>query len=345
MSIPAEQDDTDKHLTHVLPWANDPQREEETNRLQRAVMEAAQRLGHDSEPSPQTPAQPQRRRAVSLRLAEGPSSPNNSPQQDNNPQNDAEEINQRIWAGLMPKFVAPPPREPIGLPGLGMATGLVSAVAVAAAVALVVVNVVQVPMISAGDSNENEIRNIPSASTAALGSQTNVAAAEAKSPSADAPTMPAGTLLAAVPTDEIAAPKSPAPTPPLPAAQPSPPQPSLEVEPARPDTAAPKAVAAPETRPTISLTRDEIAALLKRGQGLIAAGDIASARLILTHVADAGDAEASFILAGTYDPAVLATRRVVGVQPDPAKARAWYAKAAELGSSEAKRHLDQSALR
>jgi TPR repeat protein len=117
------------------------------------------------------------------------------------------------------------------------------------------------------------------------------------------------------------------------------------VEPARPEIAAPKAVAAPEPRPTISLTRNEIAALLKRGQDLIAGGDIASARLILTHVAEAGNADASFILAGTYDPAVLATRRVVGVQPDPAKARAWYTRAAEQGSSEAKRRLDQSALR
>jgi TPR repeat protein len=85
--------------------------------------------------------------------------------------------------------------------------------------------------------------------------------------------------------------------------------------------------------------------MLKRGQDLIAAGDIASGRLMLTHLAEAGDAEASFILAGTFDAAVLAKLRVVGVQPDPAKARAWYAKAAEQGSLEAKQRLQQSALR
>jgi TPR repeat protein len=79
--------------------------------------------------------------------------------------------------------------------------------------------------------------------------------------------------------------------------------------------------------------------LLKRGQDLIAAGDIASARLMLTHLAEAGDAEASFTLAGTFDAAVLAKLRVVGVQPDPAKARAWYARAAEQGSLEAKQRL------
>jgi TPR repeat protein len=102
--------------------------------------------------------------------------------------------------------------------------------------------------------------------------------------------------------------------------------------------------AVPAPRATVSLTRDEIAALLKRGQDLIAAGDIASARLMLTHLAEAGDAQASFILAGTFDAAVLAKLRVVGAQPDAEKARIWYARAAELGSLEAKQRL-QSATR
>jgi TPR repeat protein len=240
------------------------------------------------------------------------------------------------------------------LPGLGMATGLVGAVFVAAAVALVVVNVVQIPTFSTAGSNEEETRSVQSSSSTALGSLTRAAAVEAKTEVkteakpevADSSPVPAGTLLAAVPTNEIAAPKPPAPTITQPPAALLPaPQPSPEVELVRPEIATPKAAPAPEPRPTVSLTRSEIAALLKRGQDLIAAGDIASARLILTHVAEAGDPEASFILAGTYDPAVLASRRTVGVQPDPAKARAWYTRAAEQGSSEAKRRLDQSALR
>jgi TPR repeat protein len=89
----------------------------------------------------------------------------------------------------------------------------------------------------------------------------------------------------------------------------------------------------------------EIAALLKRGRNLIAVGDIASARLILMRIAEAGDAEASLALAGTFDASVLADLHVLGVQPDPAKARAWYTKAAELGSAEARRRLQQSAYR
>jgi TPR repeat protein len=68
-------------------------------------------------------------------------------------------------------------------------------------------------------------------------------------------------------------------------------------------------------------------------------GDIASARLLLTLVAESGNPEACFILAGTFDPAVLAHLRAIGVRGDPAKARAWYARAAELGSLQARQRL------
>ena len=360
MSIPARQDETNEDLMHdelppaglppdALPWVSDPRREDETNRLQEAVIEAAQRMGREpSGPSFLTAAQAQRQTAMSFRLAEALASRSSGQDsgQDNDPQNDLEEMNRRVWAGLMPKFVAPPPREPMSLPGLGMTTGLVGAVIAAAAIALVIV---QIPMISAGPSSEDDVR--PSSSTA-LGSFARLATAEAKPSAADASPVPAGTLLAAVPTNEIATPKPPAPIAlPPEILQPSS-QPSHEVEAtrpevqvARPEIATPKPPAVPEPRPTVSLTRNEVAALLRRGQDLIAAGDIASARLVLTHVAEAGDANAAFILAGTYDPAVLATRRVVGVQADPAKARAWYARAAEQGSSEARRRLDQLSLR
>ena len=356
MSIPARQDkgqnETDERLLDALPWASDPLREEESNRLQQAVIEAAQRLGHEPiAPSLQTAARRQRQNTVGLRLAVPLSTeyPNQESgqysDQDNDPQNDLEEMNRRIWAGLMPKFVAPPPREPMSLPGLGTTTGLVGAVFVAAAVALVVVNVVQLPTIGRGSSNEDQIGNAQSSSSAALGSLARIATAEAKADGADASPVPAGTLLAAVPSSEMAAPKFSAPTPQPPAALSPSPQTSREAALAMPEQATPKPSPAPEPRRTISLTRNEIASLLRRGQDLIAAGDFASARLILTHVAESGNAEAAFILAGTYDPAVLGTRRIVGVQPDAAKARAWYARAAEQGSSEARGRLDQSALR
>ena len=96
---------------------------------------------------------------------------------------------------------------------------------------------------------------------------------------------------------------------------------------------------ASQPQPTVTLSQDQIASLMKRSRDLIAAGDVASARLVLTHLADAGVAQASFVLACTFDSSVLANLRVVGVKPDPEKALAWYSLAAEQGSEEAKQHL------
>src|SRR5205085_10409070 len=79
---------------------------------------------------------------------------------------------------------------------------------------------------------------------------------------------------------------------------------------------------------------DELAALLKRAKGLLAIGDITAARLLLERAADAQEAEAAFVLAGTYDPQVLGVQDMRSITPDPAIARSWYQKAAQLGSAE-----------
>jgi TPR repeat protein len=84
---------------------------------------------------------------------------------------------------------------------------------------------------------------------------------------------------------------------------------------------------------------DELAALLKRAKGLLAVGDITSARLLLERAADAQEADAALMLAGTYDPQVLGTQDMRSITPDPAAARLWYQKAAQLGSVDAKRRL------
>ena len=99
----------------------------------------------------------------------------------------------------------------------------------------------------------------------------------------------------------------------------------------------PPVVAAPVRR----LAADELAALLKRAKGLIAIGDIASARLLLERAADAQEAGAALLLAQTYDPAVLGTQDMRSITPDPAKARDWYQKAAQFGSLDAKQRLTQ----
>jgi TPR repeat protein len=101
--------------------------------------------------------------------------------------------------------------------------------------------------------------------------------------------------------------------------------------------AAPPVAAAPARR----LDADELAALMKRAKGLIAIGDIASARLLLERAADAQEASAALLLAQTYDPVVLGSQDTRSITPDPAAARTWYQKAAQLGSSDATQRLAQ----
>jgi hypothetical protein len=93
--------------------------------------------------------------------------------------------------------------------------------------------------------------------------------------------------------------------------------------------------------PARRIDPDELATLLKRAKGLLAIGDITAARLLLERAADAQEVDAALMLAATYDPQVLGTRDMRSIAPDPATARLWYQKAAELGSSDAKRRLSQ----
>jgi hypothetical protein len=281
-------------------------------------LEAAQRLGRKSGEHPSQTGTAPPLRAVGFRRDD---------------QESAEEMQRRVWAALKPELMSPPPqRRLFGSPGGVFLAG--SFGAVAAAVALFVANVVQIPSIGGGASREDEVGR---GQANAFGNLSRVATSHANR--MQPTSAPPGTLLAAAPSSEILQPKSSAPQPAAPAAL----EPARSgLAPARPEIAAPRAAAPPaasELRPSLSLSRDEVASFLKRGRDLIAAGDIPSARLILTHAAEAGVAEASLEMAGTYDAAVLANVRVVGVQPDAAKARAWYERAAEQGSWEAKQRL------
>jgi len=88
------------------------------------------------------------------------------------------------------------------------------------------------------------------------------------------------------------------------------------------------------------LDPNEIVSSLKRGDALIASGDLAAARLVLRRAADAGDARAAMTLAETYDPAILEKLGVHGVVPDLAMARGWYEKAKRFGATEATQRLE-----
>jgi hypothetical protein len=108
-----------------------------------------------------------------------------------------------------------------------------------------------------------------------------------------------------------------------------------------PAPAASPVVAPPATPTPRRLDPDELEALLKRARSLLAIGDIAPARLLLARAADAQEADAALMLAGTYDPEVLGTSDTRSVTPDPEQARIWYRKAADLGSQRAQQRLAQ----
>jgi len=121
--------------------------------------------------------------------------------------------------------------------------------------------------------------------------------------------------------------------------------------------AAPVGTGSTGTRPSVTpnsqatsaplrrMDREEITDLLKRGGEFVAAGNLGPARLALRRAAQAGDPQAAFVLATTYDPILLETRKVIGVVPDIAMARAWYEKAKEFGSTDASLRLELLASR
>ena len=107
---------------------------------------------------------------------------------------------------------------------------------------------------------------------------------------------------------------------------------------APPVAVAPPVVPAPPVR---RLGADELATLMSRAKALLAAGDIPPARLLLERAAEAQEANAALMLAQTYDPAVMGTQDLRNINTDPALARTWYQRAAQLGSADAQRRLSQ----
>ena len=80
----------------------------------------------------------------------------------------------------------------------------------------------------------------------------------------------------------------------------------------------------------------EAARLMARASALLAQGNIGAARIVLERAAETGSAQATFALAETYDPNVLATWRTRGTRGDAAKARDLYARAYDGGIKAAK---------
>jgi hypothetical protein len=103
--------------------------------------------------------------------------------------------------------------------------------------------------------------------------------------------------------------------------------------------AAPPSFPAPEPLGP-RLSADEIAALVARGDGFLAAGDIASARLFFQRAADAGDSGAAMRMAVTFDAAFLDRAGAHGLRSDPGQAAFWYQRARDLGAVKAERAMN-----
>jgi hypothetical protein len=128
-----------------------------------------------------------------------------------------------------------------------------------------------------------------------------------------------------------------APPPPV---TPAPQQPQAAASPP-PAAAVATPQAQAQAEPIRELSPNEIAALVRRAQELLASGDLQGARVQLMRAADAHDARAALLLAKTFDPIALRQFSVAADPgPDLAQARNWYQRAREWGSPEAQRQLD-----
>lgn len=120
------------------------------------------------------------------------------------------------------------------------------------------------------------------------------------------------------------------------AAAPAPPAVATIKEPA-PSATAPLPSAA---RPANSAAPSpETNLFVQRGNELLVAGDIISARLFFERAAISGDARAATGLGKSYDPLFLKEAGTRGISGDPAKAATWYRTAMRSGGADAEARL------
>jgi hypothetical protein len=119
-------------------------------------------------------------------------------------------------------------------------------------------------------------------------------------------------------------------------------RPAEPAETAVPSPAAAAAAAASSTQSAIKpqramsgATPPAVAALLARGDTLIALGDIAAARLVYQRAAAHASARAATATGRTYDPRFLQAIGAIGSVADLDAAAAWYRKGAALGDEDA----------
>ena len=82
-----------------------------------------------------------------------------------------------------------------------------------------------------------------------------------------------------------------------------------------------------------------LAALVRRGDAMLAASDVSAARLYYERAATGGSAAGVTGVGKTHDPAFLSRLDGFGIRSDPSVAATWYRRAVALGDPEAERLL------
>jgi TPR repeat protein len=109
-------------------------------------------------------------------------------------------------------------------------------------------------------------------------------------------------------------------------------------------TAAPHGSAGPPPGPLpagATQSTDMTELLLRRGDTLLALGDVSAARLLFERAAAGGDSRGATGAGKTYDPVFLMRIGARGIQGDPVAAATWYRRAIELGDRSAVERLTQ----
>ncbi|HEY0524786.1 MAG TPA: hypothetical protein VGD08_15435 [Stellaceae bacterium] len=88
-----------------------------------------------------------------------------------------------------------------------------------------------------------------------------------------------------------------------------------------------------------AVSKETIELLIRRGDTMLATGDISAARLLYERAAAAGDARAATAAGKTYDPIFLQQIGALGVTPRPERAIRWYRQAIDAGDAEAEARM------
>jgi hypothetical protein len=103
---------------------------------------------------------------------------------------------------------------------------------------------------------------------------------------------------------------------------------------------------APAAQPSgAGMSADMISLLMRRGDTLLALGDLSSARLLYARAAAGGDARGATGAGKTFDPVFLLIIGARGIRGDAVAAADWYRRAVELGDRSAAERLARMSQR